>query len=240
MIQLLIYQSFLHLRMASTYVMLGFIALSVWLLGRAPVGLGSGLFAVQITSMLSIWITVTFFVQLSAFHQVFFRSEALQYRLARLRNRSMVIGAGLIHITLLAFVASLPYAVLYFGLVDDHRLALLSWGNVLLFHVYLGMAAALLLRWLGSNGITTLILLLVLFMLPLSVDGLLGMMHSVANHPVVSAIVDLLRSHLDVFGNPDMLLLRGIQDTDALLRTLILTPILATTTYVLFLRGDHH
>jgi hypothetical protein len=220
--------------------MLAFIALSFWLIRLGPGGVGDTMVLISITSALSVWITLTFFVQLSAFQNVFFRPEALQYRLARLRNRSLVISAALIHSTILAVFASLPYAVLFVGMVDEPRIVMLSLANILLFHVFLGVATALIIRLIGVGTSTTLILLLILFVLPLSLSGLFALSPGLEANPVVVVASDWLRAHLEVFSNSDMLLLRGIQDTDAIVRALILTPILATITYVLFLRGDHH
>ncbi len=240
MITLLRYQLFLHLRMVSTFVMIGFIGVSAWLLGRVPDPALAGPMLIPITSSLSIWITLTFFVQLSALHHVFFHPEAVQYRLARIRNRSVVIGVAFVHTSILAMFATLPYAVLYLGAIDEMRIAWLSLANVLVFHLFLGMAAALILRFIGASATAILVLLLVLFLLPLGYSGLLSLSPGWAANPVAEVAGDWLRSHLDVFSNPDMLLLRGIQDVGALLRTLILTPILILLTYVHFIRGDHH
>ncbi len=57
---------------------------------------------------------------------------------------------------------------------------------------------------------------------------------------LVTFIQEWSTSHLNLTTNPMMLNIRGIQDTDAIIRILILTPILIITNYVLFLHKDHH
>lgn len=240
MIQLLRYQLSVHLRMISTYVMLLFIALAFGMIQETLPSEMVPFTATAYTSMLIAWITLTFVLQITGFQQVLFRPEALQYRIARLRNRPLIIGGALIHIVLLALVATLPFAVIYAGLVEDPRIVGLAWANMLLFYVFLGIATVTISRFTGTGILTPILVLIVLFLLPISLSAMGPLAPAFLQHPISDAIQTLLASHLDVSGNADMLILRGIQDTDAVLRTLILTPILATITYVHFQRGDHH
>lgn len=240
MIRLLSYQLHFHLRTASTYVMLLLTAMAYGLVMETPPAEMAPIAAMTYESFIIVWVTLTFVLQLTGFHDFFFRSEALQYRLAHLRDRGLVIGAALIHLLLLAVFASLPYAVIYFSMVADTRIALLAWSNMLLFHAFLAMATAAIVRFIGTGALTSFVVLGLLFLLPISLSGLGNFASGIAQNPIAGAVISLLSSHLDVSGNTSMLLLRGIQDTDAVLRTLILTPILATITYVHFLRGDHH
>lgn len=238
MIQLLQYQLSLHIRLISTYVMLALIGIAYMMNLETPVSEMRSAAAITNSSFILVWVTLTFILQLTAIHHFFFRPEALQYRLARIRNRAMIISASFIHILTLAIIASIPFAVIYFGLLDA-RIALLSWMNMVVFYVFLGMATSLIIRFIGSNTLTAVLALLLLFLLPVGLSGLTSVAPAFAKQPVVEGIITLMQSHLDVASNADMLILRGIQDTDALLRTLILTPILTTITYVHFLRGDH-
>lgn len=240
MIQLLRYQCSLHLRMASTYVMLAWILITIGLVNESRPAEMAGVAVSMISSFIMLWVTLTFIIQLTSIHHFFFRSEALQYRLARIRNRPMIVGTQLVHVAILALVASLPFAMIYIGLLDDMRLVLMSWLNMIAFFMFLGMASALVLQWLGSSTTSSILLLVLLFLVPMALGGLSTFAPSFANSWVGDTLTTLFQSHLDVSSNPSMLAIRGIQDTDALLRTLILTPILATITYVRFLRGDHH
>jgi len=240
MIQLLRYQLSVHVRMISTYVMVLFVIIAFRLAG-APVPAETANFtAMSTASFLIAWITLTFVLQITGFQFVFFRSEALQYRIARLRNRPLIIGGALIHVLLLALLASIPYAVIYVGMVEDLRIASLAWANMVLFNIFLGIATLTISRFTGTGLITPILVLIILFLLPISLSAMGPFAPAFLQHPVGEAIKTLLSSHLDIAGNADMLLMRGIQDTDAVVRTLILTPILATITYVHFLRGDHH
>jgi hypothetical protein len=240
MIQLLRYQFSLHLRMASTYVMLVWILITIGLVNESRPAEMAGAAVTMISSFIMLWVTLTFIIQLTSIHHFFFRSEALQYRLARIRNRPLIVGTQLVHVAILALVASLPFAMIYFGLLDDMRLVLMSWLNMIAFFMFLGMASALVLQWLGSSTTSSILLLVLLFLVPMALGGLSTFAPSFANSWVGDTLITFFQSHLDVSSNPAMLAIRGIQDTDALLRTLILTPILATITYVRFLRGDHH
>lgn len=240
MIRLLFYHFSLHARMISTYVMLTFVAIAFWLIAVPTNNEALGISAIAYSSLIIVWITLTFILQLTAMHHFFFRPEALQYRLARLRNRSMVLAASHIHIVILAILASFPFAIIYFGMLDDAQIAMLSWLNMVVFYVFLGMATSLIIHSLGSNALTGILVLVLLFLAPLSFSGLNAMAPSLANHPIGATILAVTQSHLDVSSNPEKLILRGIQDSNALLRTLIITPILASITYVLFLRKDHH
>lgn len=240
MIQLLSYQLQLHLRLASTYVMLLLIVVAFGLVRETPAAEMAPMAAMTYESFILLWVTLTFVLQLTGFHHFFFRAESLQYRIARLRNRGRIIGASLIHVTILAVFATIPFAVIYFSMLTDARIALLAWANMLLFYVFLGMATAAIIRITGTGTLAAVTVLGLIFLLPISLTGLSSFAPALANHPVGHALITLFTSHLDVSGNTSMLLLRGIQDTDAVLRTLILTPILATFTYVHFQRGDHH
>jgi hypothetical protein len=239
MIQLLHYQLSLHVRLISTYVMLGLIGVAYSMNLESPINELRSVAAITNSSFILVWVTLTFMLQLTAIHHFFFRPEALQYRLARIRNRAMILSASFIHILILAIIASVPFAVIYFGLLDT-RIALLSWMNMVVFYVFLGMATSLIIRFIGSGTLTSVLALLLLFLVPVGLNGLSSVAPALADQPVVQGIITLMQSHLNVASNTDMLILRGIQDTNALLRTLILIPILATITYVHFLRGDHH
>ncbi len=239
MIHLIRYQLALHLRMFSTAVILAFILLCAWIVRSNAGSENAQDIIIMLGSQLTFWVTLMYFFQLTSYHSFFFRAEALQYRLARIRNRSTVMLATFAHVAILAAVITLPYVVLYGGLLNTST-AMMSIANMFLFNLYIGIASILILGFIGTGATSTIILLLLLFFLPLGTGAILALKPALAANPVVSFLSSLIQSHLDVSGNPDMLILRGIQDTDALLRTLILTPILATITYVRFLRADHH
>lgn len=240
MIRLLLYKFQFQMRVISTYVMLLFSVVAFSLVAETPATEMAPLMAMTYDGFLIVWVTLTFVLQLTGFHHVFFRSEALQYRLARIRNRRLVIGASLIHIAVLAIVASLPFAVIYAGILTDGRTIVLAWSNMLLFYLFLGIATSAIVRLVGTGTSTPFVVLGALFLLPISLNSLSAFAPAFFSNPVVEATIALLGSHLDVSGNTSMLLTRGIQDTDAIFRSLILTPILATFTYVHFQRGDHH
>jgi hypothetical protein len=243
MIQLLHYQLSLHVRLISTYVMLSLILLTFGLVNESrPADLGemAGMKTMMISSFIMIWVTLTFVIQLTTIHHFFFRPEALQYRLARIRNRPLIVGTLLVHVAMLALIASLPYALIYFGLLDDFRIAMLSWLNMVAFFMFIGITATLIQQRVGSTTTSSIVLIVLLFMVPMGLGSLDALAPSFANSWVGDPLITFFQSHLDVSSNPSMLALRGIQDSDALLRTLILIPILATITYVHFLRGDHH
>lgn len=240
MIRLLRYQFSLHLRLISTYVMIALIAIAFAFIAETPPNEARAAATIASTSFILVWVTLTFVLQLTSLHHFYFRPEALQYRLARIRSRSTVICASFIHIGILAVIASLPFAIVYFGMLEDSRIALLSWMNMVVFYVFLGMAMALIIRCFGSGTTTAVLALVLLFLVPIGFSSLTSMAPSFARLPIVEGVITLMQSHLDVASNADMLIVRGIQDTGALLRTLILTPILATITYVHFLRSDHH
>jgi hypothetical protein len=240
MIQLLRYQLFVHVRMISTYVMVLFVLIAFRLVGVPIAPDMSTVSAMSYTSLLTPWITLIYVIQMSGFLFVFFRSEALQYRIARLRNRHLIIGGALIHILFLALLASIPYAVIYFSMVDDVRIASLALANMVFFNVFVGIATLTISRFAGTGLLTPIIVLVVLFLLPISLMAMGPLEPAFFQYPLGDAIKTLLSSHLDVSDNADMLLMRGVQDTDAIVRTLLFTPLLATITFVRFLRGDHH
>lgn len=240
MIRLLLYQLQLHLRMTSTYVMLLLVALAYGLVLETPPSGFAPIAAMTYDSFIIVWVTLTFVLQLTGFHQFFFQPEALQYRIARLRNRGKIIGASLIHVVILALFATLPFAVIYFSILEDVRIAVMAWSNMALFFVFIGVATAAIVRFTGPGTMAAVVVLGLLFLLPISLNSMGAFAPGLDSNPIVGAVTSLLGSHMDVSGNTTLLMTRGIQDTDAVLRTLILTPILATFTYVHFLRGDHH
>ncbi len=240
MIALLRYQLVLHLRMLSSALLLMFILLSCWFVYKSPPPeIVITILMNTITSYL-LFISLLFVFQLSNIHTVFYSPESIQFRLGRFRNRSMVIGTTLLQIGLLSIIVTLPYATLYIGLFSDIGNGLMATGNLFLYHLFVGYGAFLILRLVGGGSLGTFLVLAILFLMPITVSMGSLMTPGSALHGFWSILQDWGTSHLTLGSNPMSLYLRGIQDTNAIIRVLILTPILILTNYVLFLRKDHH
>ena len=240
MIALLRYQLALHLRMLSSALILMFILLSCWFVYNSPTPeIALTILLNTITSYL-IFISLLFVFQLSNIHTVFYSPESIQFRLGRVRNRSMVIGTTLLQIGLLSIVVSLPYAILYYGLFSDFGNGMMATGNLFLYHLFVGYGAFLILRLVGGGSMGTFLVLAILFLIPITFSLGNLVTPGSALHGFWSIFQDWGTSHLTLGSNPMLLYLRGIQDTESITRVLILTPILILSNYVLFLRRDHH
>jgi len=238
MIQLLRYQMTLHLRMISSGILLLFILLSAWFV---TVSFTSEMVIMMFMSVMQsylLFISLLLIFQLSNVHQVFYRPEAIQFRLARVRNRTILIGTTLIQITIVAIAVTIPYAIFFIYYIPEN--GLVATANMLLYHVFLAHAAFLIMRVVESGSIGTLLVFGLLFILPVAIGSMGSFFQSSPINGLVTFIHDWSSSHLDLTSNPLMLIMRGIQDTEPIFRILILTPILILANYVLFLRKDHH
>lgn len=240
MIQLLRYQMVLHLRMISSAVFVLLVLICVWIstISYTPEML-SVVFMNMTTPILMFFCLLLIF-QLSNVHQVYFSPEAIQFRLARIRNRANLIVATLIQVTLVAIAASLPIAIVFISLFLDTGHGFVASGNLILFLVFNAHAAFLILRLTGGGSIGTLLVLALLFLVPMMISSTESYFQSTPIHGLVTLVADWSTSHLSLTSNPMMLHARGIQDTESIFRILFLTPILIIANYVLFLRKDHH
>jgi hypothetical protein len=238
MIQLLHYQMILHLRMFSSGVLLLFILLSFWLVSASFTPEMVIMMFMSLIQSFLLFISLLLIFQVSNVHQVFYSPEAIQFRLARIRNRSLLIGTTLIQITIVAIAVTIPYAIFFIHYIPEN--GLMATANILLYHVFLAHAAFLIMRLIGSGSMGVLLVFAILFILPVILGSTGTLFQSTPIKGLVTFILDWSSSHLDLTSNPMMLNMRGIQDTEAIFRVLFLTPILILTNYVLFLRKDHH
>lgn len=237
MIRLLAYHASLLPRLGSTYVFLASLALTAyWAWSRESEPDEIALYLLISGSLLA-WFTLLLVIQVGSLHHFHFRPEALQFRLARMRNRHAALGAMWLLLTLLAMAYTLPYLIVLLTLSPNAGLGWVATLNLLLFHVFTVTAGFAVLRMTGGGNVGTVALIGSLFVVPniLAAGSNLIRAHS----GVADWVVTVMTYHVRLVGNPDMLLMRHIQNIEAVWGTAVITVILAVITHWRFVCKDH-
>lgn len=235
---LLLHYAALTARLGASYLFIVSVALVVWwFFTGADTSEGGALYLLISPSMIG-WFTLLLVIQVGSLYHLLFRAEALQVRVARIRNRSVVLGSMYLLLGILAALYSIPYLLVFLRLAPFADLAWLSALNMLVYHLFVVFAGFAILRVFDGGNLGTISLVSLLFVIP----NILNMVLQLVRPDALWArwLGGLLTNHVRILSNPDMLLLREIQDSDVLLSTAGLGVLVAGAVFLRFRRADLH
>lgn len=226
----------LSTRMGAVYLFLATLAVAAWwAMTSDPAPDSASLYVLASPSLIG-WITLVLVMHVGSLYHLHFRPETLQVQVARIRNRSLVMGSMFVWLVLMSVAYTLPYLFVLLRVAPYPDLALLSAFNMMVFNLFVVFGGFGILRLFDGGNLGTIGLVSLLFVVP----NILNMVFHLGRpeEAWVRWVGTLLTNHINVLANPDMLLVREIQDMDVLLSTLALTLVFATVVFHRFRRAD--
>jgi hypothetical protein len=231
---LLAYYSGLLPRLVSSYLYLISLGLVVWWYAVFQHPLEwTALYMLLSTSLIG-WFTVLFLSQIASIHHVFFRSDAVMICIARVRNRAAILGTAYILIGVLAVAYTVPYALIYARLGSINGVAMSATLNLLVFNLFVGLCgfATLVAAERGTLGSFRLVGLL--FVIPNILNVATKLIRP--ENPWIVTLSGWATAHIRLLQNPELLLVREIQDTDVLVTTMVIVVLVSGVTFTRFVR----
>jgi hypothetical protein len=231
---LLVHYTGLLPRLVSSYLYLVSLGLVVWwyVVFENPLE-WTAMYMFLSTSLIG-WFTVLLLSQIVSIHQVFFSSDAVMVCVARVRNRAAILGAAYVLLGVLAVAYTLPYALIYLRLASFGDQAMLATVNLLVFNLFVGSCGFAILRGTGRGNLGSIRLVTILFVIPNILNVASKLMRP--ENPWVGTLIRWATSHIRILHNPDMLLVREIQDMDVLVTTMVIAVLISGFAFMHFVR----
>lgn len=221
-------------RLVSSYLYLVSLGLVVWWYAVFENPLEwTALYMFLSTSLVG-WFTILLLSQMVSLHHVFFGSDALMVCVARVRNRAAILGSMYVLLGALAVAHTLPYALIYSRLASFTDHAMLATVNLFVFNLFVSFCGFAILRISGRGNMGSIRLVTILFVIP----NLLGLAIKLMRpeQPWVGIVIRWATAHIRLLQNPDMLMMRQIQDTDVLITSLAIGVLVSGAVFTRFVR----
>lgn len=232
---LLVHYAALLPRLVSSYLYLVSLGLVVWWYAVFENPLEwTALYMFLSTSLIG-WFTILLLSQMVSLHHVFFGSDALMVCVARVRNRAAILGSIYVLLGVLAVAYTLPYALIYARLASFGDHAMLATVNLFVFNLFVSFCGFGILRVADRGNMGSIRLVTILFVIPNILNVAFTLLRP--EQPWVGTLIRWATSHIRLLHNPDMLLVRELQDTDVLITTLAMAVVVSAAVFTRFVWG---